>query len=338
MPKQFQYQSGSLIYCQGDPADKVFLLQSGKVSLTYLDIEKGGDIREQVQVGEFFGARSALGRHPREENAITMADNTSVTAFTIAEFENYMMENTRIVMKMLKVFSTQMRKIHKQESALMEQKVAGPDEALYNIGEHYLKHRRFSHAKYVFNSYLTYYPSSKHANNAVKNLEVAENYLKQYGDGNGPAVKLNSAAAQTPVFEPAPKFEQGKQNNLEKAFLDAEKLVLQGKYQAAFTSFKSIIDADKDSELAAKSSFEMGRCIFLLRKYEECLKYYTLVLSKQPNHPAIMDIIFTMGQCNERINNKERAAAFYNKILSMNPDSDEIKRKTKQALDALGVS
>ena len=335
MPKQFQYQSGSLIYCQGDPADKVFLLQSGKVSLTYSDIEKGGDIREQVQVGEFFGARSALGRHPREENAITMAENTSVTAFTIVEFENYMMANTRIVMKMLRVFSTQMRKIHKQESVLMEQKEAGPDEALYNIGEHYLKHRRFSHAKYVFNSYLTYYPSNKHANNAVKNLEIAENFLKQFGDGNGPAVKLNGTAAQTPDFQSATKPEHV---NIGKTFVDAEKLILQGKYQAAFTTFKSIIDADKDSEWAVKSSFEMGRCIFLLRKYEECLKYYTAVLTKQPNHPAITDIIFIMGQCNERINNKERAAAFYNKILAMNPDSDEIKRKAKQALDALGVN
>ena len=317
MPKLFQYRSGSLIYLEGDEADKIFLLKSGKVSLIYQNVEKGTDIREQVQVGEFFGAKSALGNHPREENAITMADNTIVTALTVDEFEKFVMKNTRVVIKMLKVFSAQMRKIYKEESRLMEQEELEADEGLFNLGEHYLKQKRFSHAKYVFNSYLTYYPSGKYADKAVQNLEAAGHSLEQFGDSDetGAAVK-----------DPA------------KIYNEAMNMVSQGRYKSAFTSFKSIVDMAKGSELAEKSSFEMGHCIFLLRKYEECLKYFITMLAEQPHHPAITEIMFLMGQCNEKTGNKEKAAAFYKKILSMNPDtSDETIAETKQALDALGV-
>ena len=62
MPKPAQYRSGSLIYFQGDPADKIFILQTGKVSLVYQDMETGADVKDSVQPGEFFGVKSALGR------------------------------------------------------------------------------------------------------------------------------------------------------------------------------------------------------------------------------------------------------------------------------------
>ena len=66
MPKPLQYKSGSLIYFQGDPADKVFILQSGKVNLVYQDIENGQDVHDLVQPGEWVllprarGARNVL--------------------------------------------------------------------------------------------------------------------------------------------------------------------------------------------------------------------------------------------------------------------------------------
>ena len=62
MPKPLQYRAGSLIYFQGDPADKVFILQAGRVNLVYQDIETGQDVHDLVQPGEFFGVKSALGR------------------------------------------------------------------------------------------------------------------------------------------------------------------------------------------------------------------------------------------------------------------------------------
>jgi TolA-binding protein len=333
MPKPLQYRSGSLIYFQGDPADKIYILQSGKVSLVYQDIETGVDVKDSVQPGEFFGVKSALGRYPREENAVTLSD-TTVMIFTVPEFENVAMANTRIIMKMLKVFSNQMRRVHKQVSKVMAKEEQPPADGLYNVGEFYLKNKRFSHAKHVFSRYLTFYPSGKNAIQATKNLEIAEEALSRYGDGKGPGVSIGSSAPAAAAARPT----QEDSDKTEKAYYDAVNLVSQGKYQEAFMSFKAIVDANINPELAAKSSFEIGRCMFLLNKYEESLKYYTNMLTKFPKHPDIRESMFIMGQCHEKLGRKDQAAAFYRKILSMGGGEDDgTNVKVKRALNALGA-
>ena len=173
MPKPLQYKASSLIYANGDEADKVFILQNGRVSLVYEDVETGQDIRDPLQPGEFFGVKSALVRYPRQENAIVLSDS-SVMALTVPEFEALVMSNTRIIMKMLKVFSNQMRRIHAQVSNLLEKKEVKPDEGLFAIGERYMKNRRFAHAKYIFKRYLELYPTCKRAAQAAKYLQTAE--------------------------------------------------------------------------------------------------------------------------------------------------------------------
>ena len=183
MPKPLQYKTGSLIYAQGEEAEKIYILQNGKISLVYQDIETGDDVRDQMQPGEFFGVKSALGRFPREENAIALTDST-VLAMTIPEFESMALANTKIILKMLKVFSTQMRRIHTQVSKLTESTETKPDEGLFAIGERYLKLKRYSHAKYVFSRYLALYPEGSNAALAAKNLQIVEVSLALGSDKN----------------------------------------------------------------------------------------------------------------------------------------------------------
>jgi len=333
MPKPAQYRSGSLIYFKGDPADKIYILQTGKVSLVYQDIETGADVRDPVQPGEFFGVKSSLGRYTREENAVALSD-TSVMIFTVPEFEAVAMANSRIIMKMLKVFSNQMRRVHKQVSKVMAKEEQPPADGLYNIGEYYLKNKRFSHAKHVFSRYLTFYPSGKNAIQASKNLETAENALSRYGDGKGPGVSVSQAPTES--FAAAPPVSQKDSEKTTKAYYDAVSLVSQGKYQEAFMSFKLIVDSNVDPEWTAKASFEIGRCMFLLNKYEESLKYYTNMLTQFPKHPELKEVMFIMGQCNEKIGRKDQAIAFYKKIVSMGGDDASIE-KVRRALSALGA-
>ena len=312
MPKPAQYRSGSLIYFKGDPADKIYILQTGKISLKYQDIETGADVRDAVQPGEFFGVKSALGRYAREEDAVTLSD-TTVMVFTVPEFEAVAMANTRIIMKMLKVFSNQMRRVHKQVSKVMAKEEQQPADGLFHIGEFYLKNKRFAHAKYVFGRYLTFYPSGKDAIQASKNLEIAENALIRFGDGKGPA--NNSSSTLTGSID-----DSGAAN---KAYYNAVSLVSQGKYQEAYAAFKTIVDSNSDPDLSAKSNFEMGRCFFLLNKFEECIKYYTNMLTKHPKHPELKETMYIMGQCNEKIGRTEQAAAFYKRIIAIGGSEDD---------------
>ncbi|MCL2232766.1 MAG: cyclic nucleotide-binding domain-containing protein [Treponema sp.] len=330
MPKPLQYKAGSVIYFQGDPADKVFILQVGKVNLKYQDIETGTDVNDLVQQGEFFGVKSALGRYPREENAMAMQDAT-IMAFTVAEFEALAMANTRIIMKMLKVFSNQLRKIHKQVTSLMEKEdQQNPEAGLFSVGEFYLKNRNFGQARYVFSRYLTYYPSGRNAAQASTNLQQAEVGMAK--GGGAPSV---AAAPAAPAAAPAPAAQQALTDTA-KLYYDAVSLISQQKYQQAYLSFKKIVDANEDAEYVAKSNFEIGRCLFLLNKFDDCIRYYTAMITKYPKHPDLADALFYIGQSYEKNNGKDKAQAFYKKILSMpGNEEDGVKLKAKRALKAL---
>ena len=331
MPKPMQFKAGSLIYFQGDPADKVFILQAGKVNLSYQDIETGQDVHDLVQTGEFFGVKSALGRYPREENAMALVD-TTIMAFTVPEFEALAMANTRIIMKMLKVLSNQLRKIHKQVSSLMAKGEQNPEAGLLSVGVYYLKTMNFSHARYIFSRYLTYYPTGKYAPQVAGYLQQTEAQMSKPG---APApIAAQAAEPVEPVVEESPASQEGSEHA--KAYYDAVSLISQQKYQQAYLAFKKIVDANEDPEYAAKSTYEIGRCLFLLNKFEDCIKYYTMMITKYPKHPDLADALFVMGQSYEKSDRKEMAATFYKKILSMPGDAEDgAQAKARRAIKLL---
>lgn len=330
MPKALQYRPNSVIYFQGDAADKIYILQSGKVSLNYNDIETGQDVHDLVSPGEFFGVKSALGRYPREENALVLQD-AAVVAFSVPEFEQLAMSNTRIVMKMLKVFSNQLRRIHKQVSNLLEkEEQLSPEHGLFSVGEYYLKNRQYAQAKYVFGRYLTYYPAGKMAAQAAKYVESAEGNLARYGDGKGPAPVPDAPAS-------VPKPDRPRELSVvAKAYYDAVSLFSQDKYPLALSGFKKIVEANEDAEYVAKSVYEIGRCLYLLQKHDECIKHFTTMITAYPKHPDLGDALYFMAQSYEKKGEKDRAATFYKKILGMAVDEDDVLHmKAKKALKVL---
>jgi TolA-binding protein len=280
-----------------------------------------------VQQGEFFGVKSALGRYAREENAVTLKDST-IMAFSVAEFENFATANTRIVMKMLTVFSNQLRRVHRQVANLLKTGEQNPEAGLFGLGEYYLKQKRYDYAQYAFSRYLTYYPSGENAQEATTNLELVERFLATGMITGAPSAKGARAPKASKAKTPAGDA------GLVKAYNDALNLAAQEKYQQAYLAFKQIEDDNSGSEWAAKSAFEIGRCFFTLKKFEECIQYYTSMLARYPRHPDLRNVVFVIGQSNERLGRKEQAAAFYKKVLDMPaPDGDEVTVKTKQALE-----
>jgi len=76
--------------------------------------------------------------------------------------------------------------------------------------------------------------------------------------------------------------------------------------------------------------------MYLLGKYDDCIKYYTGMITKYPRHPELGNSLFFMGQSYEKLGRKDQAATFYKKILSMNTDEDEaVHVKAKRALKTL---
>jgi TolA-binding protein len=353
MPKVGNYRANSVIYFQGDlVSDKVFVLQQGKVSLNYTDIETAKEIREIIQTGEFFGVKSALGKYPREENAVVLSD-AQVLIFSVPEFEVFAQAQTRIIMKMLKVFSTQLRRVHKQVDNLLEKHEAmSPEAGLFKAGEYYLKARQYSQAKYIFSRYLTYYPAGKLAEQASRYLEAAEGGAAKFGDGKGPA-PLMVEATRGPgggARDPSPSRPEEREqqspssratpgeglSDAAKAYYDAVSLFSSEKYKEALSGFKRIVEANLDPEYVTKALYDMGRCLFMLQQYELTVKHFTQMIQTYPKHPDLIDTLLYLGQAYEKKGDAERAKGFYKKILSMESDEDaSIRIKAAKSLRKL---
>jgi len=214
---------------------------------------------------------------------------------------------------MLKVFSNQMRRVHQQIAKLKEKEDVNPDEGLFAIGERYLKLKRYAHAKYIFSRYLVHYPTGARAVLAAKNLKLAEN-----------------AIANTAV--------KSQLQGTAKEYREAISLISNHEYEKAIEAFKKIIGTCKEAEWISKSEFSIGNCLFLLEKFEDCIRHFSDLLSKNPKHPDAKEAMFFIGQASERSGNKAQASAWYNKILAL-PDLEAggMRARVKQAIKGLGV-
>jgi TolA-binding protein len=345
-PKAVQYRSNSIIYFKGDQGDRVFLLNSGRISLSYVDIETGQEVRDLIKTGEFFGVKSALGRYPREDTAVVLQD-ASVMVFSVPEFEVLASKNTRIITKMLKVFSNQLRRIHRQVQNLMvSDEAVNPETGLYKIGEYYLKNKRFGQALYAFKRYLVYYPSGAFATEVTGKLSQAEEFLSRYGTGvpSGPAPSPSGPPPAGRSAAPAPAAPAaagssaapaGESSEIAQSYYNAVSLVSQEKFMDAFKAFKKLLDAGADPEYAAKAEFEMAKCLFYLKRFDDCIKSFTAIVQKTPKHPEMKDALFFVGRSYEEKGDKAKAGGFYKKIISLGTEDDPVVRKVKKALRAL---
>ncbi|MBN1531419.1 MAG: cyclic nucleotide-binding domain-containing protein [Spirochaetes bacterium] len=169
-----KYKSGSIIYFEGDKSEYIYILKTGRVLLTSVKLDSGEEVKEDVRQGEFFGVKSSLGRYPREETAQVIGD-TEVLIMNPSDFERLILRNVNVVLKMLRVFSNQLRRIHKSvRSVLGDETEIKPELELFKIGEYYFKGGSLSHARYAFKKYLEYYPDQQYAKAAMDRIKAID--------------------------------------------------------------------------------------------------------------------------------------------------------------------
>jgi TolA-binding protein len=320
-PKAITYRANSIIYFKGDVSDRVFILNAGKVALKYIDVETGQDIHEYIKTGEFFGVKSALGRYPREETAISLTD-AKVIAFSVPDFEQLAAKNSRVILKMLKVFSNQLRRIHKRvQNLLAMEDQTSPEVGLYRIGEYYLNTRQYSQAIYAFGRYLVYYPSGRYADEANRNLEAAERGLAEYGQGQGPGGDQTTRPDATRQL-----------SDTAERFYEAVSMVTNERYQEALREFLQIIETGGEQEYTSKAQFEVGRCLYYLAKYPEAIKTFTSLIQNFPKHPDLGEAIFYVAQSQAQLGQTTKAEGLYRKLLSMTRESEALYKKVRKAM------
>lgn len=333
-PKSIVYKANSIIYFKGDTSDKIFILNEGKISLNSINIETGLDVHELIKTGEFFGVKSALGRYPREETAVVLTDS-KVIAFSVPEFEQLASKNTRVILKMLKVFSNQLRRIHKQVQSLLNIKEqVNAEQGLYTIGAYYLNNSKYKQAIYAFDRYLLFYPSGRHVNKVTENIKTAKENLEQYAEPE--EHEEITAAPEVKKAEPERKAPTTTEfSSAARDYYNAVSIMGKGDYEQAAEIFKNIITGNSEEEYQVKSQFEIGKCLFYMKKYDNCLQIYTSLIQKYPKHPDFIDILDYIAQCNEIKGETGKAIAIYKKILSLTPPADPVYHKVSRALKVL---
>ncbi len=326
------YKAKSIIYFEGDSSEKIYILQSGKVCLISVDIETGQENRELVKTGEFFGVKSSLGRYPREETADVLSDSI-VLMFNIPEFENLIYTNLRINLQMLKVFSNQLRRIHKQVRSLLSiGEQVDAEAGLYSIGEYYYKNQKFKQALYAFRRYLTYYPAGSYQAQATDYLIKIEKYPKGGAPASAPSPQIKAPGS---VHKAVPKQKEEESADT-KLYYDGVSFFSQEKYDEAINCFRQYVAGNQDGEYTVKAVCDIGKSLFQLKKYDECIKHFTGMIQKFPKHPDLPEFLLYLGLSCDSKGDRQKAEGFYKKVISMCEDGSEVKRKAKNALKAIG--
>jgi CRP-like cAMP-binding protein len=306
MPKAVTYNPNSIVYFKGDRSGFVYVLKSGQVSLNYTDLQTGQEVHDTIQKGEFFGVKAALGGYIHDETAQVVVES-QVLQFTVNEFETLISSNKRLISKMLKVFSTQLRRIHNQVQDLLSSETStDPELGLFEVGRYYQKEGDPLKAKAAFDKYLKYYPHGAYLNGVQKAVQ-----------------ELSSMADKVKVDEDKPTL-----------FI-CKKQMDRGEYKDAFKGLSLIYkDGSLEKEEIPQVEYLLGVCLFHLRLYKDGVTQFTLLIKKYPRHGQLDIICYYLGLCYYEMDDKVKAGGFLKKSLSMLKDNQK-KVRASEILEEL---
>ncbi len=114
-----QYNKEEYIYFEEDQANKVFLIQSGKVKIGYFT-ENGEEVLKTILTkGELFGEKAILGLEKQNDFAQSMTEDTQICVVSKSNLFEMMQDDSRIGFKINKFVGLRMKKIERRLELLL---------------------------------------------------------------------------------------------------------------------------------------------------------------------------------------------------------------------------
>jgi len=363
MPVARNYSGGSIVYFQGDTGEEIYVLQKGRVILISTAIDTHEEIKEEVRLGEFFGVKSSLGKYPREETAQVLG-KTTLLVFRHNEFEQLVMKNTRIIMKMLKVFSKNLRNIHRQvRDVLKADAVKDPAYELMNVAESFYRSGHIDYATYAFGKYLEYYPGGRYSQRAEDLLQMARKgmafpasyppLMAEVSSDKSPGTDfvkqgmMSAEKADTVDEDPfalnpgmLESNDKDQTSPLKLKFEEGIKAFKNENYIEALRKFKEIKNHSEllnpeDTELVSRAHFEKGRAELKLRHLDEASSSFSEYIKQFPTGDYVKESIYQLGIVAETGGDIDRAKSLFHKVSTM-PPPDGVTGEARKRLQALG--
>jgi len=113
------YKKKDYIYFEEDSANKVYLIEKGKVKIGYYS-EDGHEIVKAILTrGELFGEKAILGENKRDEFAQSIDNNTSICPIGVQTMHELMRDNQSFSFKVYKFIGFKFKKLERRLQILL---------------------------------------------------------------------------------------------------------------------------------------------------------------------------------------------------------------------------
>lgn len=113
------YKKKDYIYFVEDSANKIYLIERGKVKIGYYN-ENGDEIVKAIlSKGELFGEKAILGDHVRDEFAQSMDNSTSICPIGVTMMHELMRDNQTLSFKVYKFIGFKFKKLERRLQLLL---------------------------------------------------------------------------------------------------------------------------------------------------------------------------------------------------------------------------
>ena len=113
------YKKTDYIYFEQDTANKIYLIEKGKVKIGYYNEDGQEVIKAILRKGELFGEKAILGEDKRDEFAQSIDDSTSICPVGVKTMHDLMRKNQSFSFKIYKFIGLKFKKLERRLQLLL---------------------------------------------------------------------------------------------------------------------------------------------------------------------------------------------------------------------------
>jgi tetratricopeptide (TPR) repeat protein len=349
MPAERRFAQGSIIYFDHEKGDSIYILKSGRVDLSYVQPESGEKITKTLSQGEFFGLKSAIINHTRDEVAEAVTDTLTIE-FKTAEFESYVSQNVELLKRLLRVLSNQLRNLGiKVNNYLGNNVLYPPNIGLFKIGEYYLNNKEYKQSVRVYERYIQQYPQTNIVEEAKYRIEISQEaiktgFLKEFkpidqiieGELAGADAAPLNAVVDTKDSMVNAHSKLGIKEIMDK-YYKAQSFFNGEDYASAEKIFQEMFALELSSanpDMVNNAKLMYFNSLVELKKFNECSQEITEFIKTLKDPPAIKKTLFILSDIYKNLGNTEGEKSILQKITMM-PPIDELSKKAKERMTNL---
>ncbi|NRB58717.1 MAG: Crp/Fnr family transcriptional regulator [Winogradskyella sp.] len=113
------YKKSDYIYFEEDAANKIYLIENGKVKIGYYNEDGTEVVKAILRKGELFGEKAILGEEKRDEFAQSLDNSTSICPVGVDTMHDLMRDNKTFSLRIYKFIGLKFKKLERRLQLLL---------------------------------------------------------------------------------------------------------------------------------------------------------------------------------------------------------------------------